>query len=219
MTRVMAQSPARADHGDVFVPLHDGSTALIRPIAPEDAAALRRFHWTLSEDTIRNRFMSAKPNLTSGDTRYLCRVDGVDHVAVVAVDPQRPEAILGVARWVRYPDAPHRAEAAFVVTDRMQGTGVGSALAIALADLALERGITELTGSMLADNLGSENLFRRMAGGDVAVKRMGITNDVTAVLPQRPGRLAAMAARRRMRPGVRTETHRRRHAWRHAVAA
>jgi GNAT superfamily N-acetyltransferase len=187
----------------VLVPLHDGSTAILRPIAPADASLLRRFHSLLSEDTIRNRFLSAKPQLSRGDTRYLCDVDGRDHVAVVAVDPERPEVILGVARWVRYPDRPERAEAAFVVSDRAQGTGLGSALAIALADLAVERGVEELTGSMLSGNLQSEGLFRRM-GGEITVSRMGITNDVTTTLPQQAGRLERLVSSRRMRPGRRT---------------
>jgi acetyltransferase len=191
----------------VLVPLHDGSTAILRPIAPEDASLLRRFHLLLSEDTIRNRFLSAKPQLSRSDTRYLCTVDGHDHVAVVAVDRERPEVILGVARWVRYPDQPTRAEAAFVVSDRAQGTGLGSALAIALADLAVERGVEELTGSMLAGNLQSEGLFRRM-GGEITVRRMGITNDVTTTLPPQAGRLERLVSSRRMRPGRRTATTR-----------
>jgi GNAT superfamily N-acetyltransferase len=193
----------REDDRYVLVPLHDGTTVIVRSIAPEDAPLLRRFHATLSEDTVRNRFLSAKPQLSRSDTRYLCNVDGQDHVAVVALDPQRPEVILGVARWVRYPDEPARAEAAFVVADRAQGTGLGSALAITLADLAVERGVEELTGSMLSGNLQSEGLFRRM-GGDITVRRQGITNDVTTTLPPHTGRVERLVHRRRMRPGRRT---------------
>ena len=187
----------------MLVPLHDGSTAILRPIAAADAPLLRRFHSLLSEDTIRNRFLSAKPQLSRRDSRYLCDVDGQDHVGVVAVDRERPEVILGVARWVRYPDQADRAEAAFVVSDRAQGTGLGSALAIALADLAVERGVDELTGSMLSGNLQSEGLFRRM-GGEITVRRMGITNDVTTTLPRQAGRLERLVSSRRMRPGRRT---------------
>lgn len=193
----------------MLVPLHDGSEVLIRPIAPEDGPLMRRAHRTLSEDTLRNRFLAPKPSLSRGDLGYLTRVDFVDHVAVVAVDPRRPEVLLGIARWVRDPQHPSRAEAAFVVADRAQGTGLGSALAITLADLAVERGVTELTGSMLADNLLSEGLFRRM-GGAVSVSRMGLTNEVLTTLPPATGRLERLASSRRMRPGRRTRDDRRR---------
>jgi acetyltransferase len=188
---------------DVFLPLHDGSRVVIRPIAAEDAPLLRRFHLLLSADTVRDRFLSAKPRLSTSDTRYLTQVDQHDHVALVAFDPARPERLLGVARWVRNPARPTRAEAAFVVADAMQGRGLGSALAIALADRAVEEGVTELMGSMLAGNVASEGLFRRM-GGELSIARAGITNEVTTTLPQQTGRLGRLASSRRMRPGTRT---------------
>ena len=183
----------------VFVPLHDGSEVLVRPIGPQDAALLRRAHRTLSPETVRDRFLGAKPRLSTTDTRYLTNVDQRSHVALIAVDPARPERILGVARWVRDPARPDTAEAAFVVQDERQGTGLGSALAIGLADRAVEEGVGSLSGSMLAGNRASEALFRRM-GGEVTVRRDGITNEVTTTLPAESGRLGRLAASRRMRP-------------------
>ncbi|WP_320669133.1 GNAT family N-acetyltransferase [Patulibacter defluvii] len=182
----------------MLLPLHDGTTVLLRRIVPEDGPLLRRAHRMLSEETVRNRFLSAKPALTSRDVRYLTDVDFVDHVAVVAVDPQRPEAILGVARWIRDPADRSQAEAAFVVADALQGQGLGSALAIALADLAVERGIDALRGSMLAGNRGSEALFRTIGAGELTVARMGITNEVVAPLPAHDDRLERLASRRRL---------------------
>lgn len=187
----------------MFVPLHDGSRILIRPIAAEDAPFLRRAHRLLSPETVRDRFLSAKPRLSGRDVRYLTEVDQHDHVALVAVDPARPERILGVARWVRTSGSGSTAEAAFVVADHLHGVGLGSALAIALADRAVEEGVTSLNGSMLAGNEASEGIFRRM-GGEVTVHRDGITNEVVTTLPPHAGRLTLLAHSRRMRPGRRT---------------
>ncbi|WP_169738357.1 GNAT family N-acetyltransferase [Patulibacter minatonensis] len=187
----------------MFVPLHDGSRVLVRPIAVEDAPLLRRFHGSLSPQSVRDRFLSAKPRLSTNDVRYLTDVDQRTHVALVAVDPARPERLLGVARWVRTQGSGTTAEAAFVVADHLHGAGLGSALAIALADRAVEEGVTSLNGSMLAGNEASEGLFRRM-GGEVEVSRDGITNEVVTTLPPRSGRLALLAHNRRMRPGRRT---------------
>jgi GNAT superfamily N-acetyltransferase len=187
----------------MFVPLHDGSRVLVRPIAVEDAPLLRRFHGSLSPQSIRDRFLSAKPRLSTSDVRYLTDVDQRTHVALVAVDPARPERLLGVARWVRTPGSGDSAEAAFVVADHLHGAGLGSALAIALADRAVDEGVRFLNGSMLAGNEASESLFRRM-GGDVRVSRDGIVNEVVTTLPPRSGRLPLLAYSRRMRPGRRT---------------
>lgn len=187
----------------MFVPLHDGSRVLIRPITAGDSAPLRRFHARLSPQSVRDRFLSSKPRLSSGDVRYLTDVDQQDHVALVAVDPERPERLLGVARWVRDPARPDAAEAAFVVADELHGVGLGSAFAIALADRAVEGGVHELSGSMLAGNAASEGLFRRM-GGAVHVVRCGTTNEVVTTVPAQADRLRRLASSRRMRPGRRT---------------
>lgn len=216
VTRATAAGVPRSDDGYVLVPLHDGSSVLIRGIVPADAPLLRRAHRLMSSDTIRNRYFMPKPTLSAGDLKYLTDVDFVDHVAVVAIDPKRPEAILGVARWIRDPSHPDRAEAAFVVVDRAQGTGVGSALAIALADLAIARGVHTLTGSMLADNRQSEGMFRRM-GGEIEVRRLGTTNEVATTLPRAEDRLRRLAHNRRMRPGRRSSHGARRPA--HAGAS
>lgn len=184
----------------MFVPLHDGSEVLIRPIGPQDAPLLRRAHRVLSARTVRDRFLTAKPRLSGTDVRYLTDVDQHSHVALVAVDRARPERIVGVARWVRDPENPTAAEAAFVVTDPMQGLGLGSALAIGLADRAVEEGVEVLVGSMLAGNASSEALFRRM-GGELTVRHEGITNEVSTTLPAGTGRLARLASSRRMRAG------------------
>ncbi len=195
----------------MLVPLHDGSSVLIRGIAPADAPLLRRAHRMMSSETIRNRYFMPKPTLSPSDLRYFTDVDFVDHCAVVAIDPRRPEAILGVARWIRDPEQPDRAEAAFVVVDRAQGSGVGSALAIALTDLANERGVHTLTGSMLSDNRQSEGMFRRM-GGEMVVHRQGMTNEVVTTLPRASDRLRRLAHNRRMRPGRRSDPGTRRPA-------
>lgn len=187
----------------MLIPLHDGSSVVVRRIAPEDAPLLRRSHGLMSEETVRNRYFMPKPTLSRQDLRYLTDVDFEDHVAVVAVDAKRPEAVLGIARWIRDPKNPTQAEAAFVVVDRAQGSGVGSALAIALADLAVERDVDELTGSMLSGNDRSEGMFRRM-GGDMTVRRRGVTNDVVTTLPRSQDRLGRLAGNRRMRPGRRS---------------
>jgi hypothetical protein len=48
----------------------------IRPMAPEDAAALVRFHERLSDDTTRRRFFTPHPSLSE---RELARFTHVDH--------------------------------------------------------------------------------------------------------------------------------------------
>ena len=101
---------------------------LIRPIRPDDGERLSASHARLSPESRYRRFLSAKPELTGADVRYLVEVDGIDHIALVATQPSLPgEPIVAVARCIRIPGSPDTGEVAIVVADALQGKGVGTA--------------------------------------------------------------------------------------------
>ena len=139
--------------------LRDGTRAAIRPIQPDDKDLLVAGHALLSAETVRRRFLTPKPRLSSSDLRYLTEVDGHDHVALVAVDPANPGTILGVARWVRLAEAPDTAEFAIVVGDPYQRLGLGLVLARALVEAAHEHGVARFTATALSDNEGVRKLI------------------------------------------------------------
>jgi RimJ/RimL family protein N-acetyltransferase len=140
--------------------LADGTRVVLRPIEPADKPRLSRALGRLSQETIRRRFLAAKPRLTSSELRYLTEVDGRNHVAIVAVLADEPDEIAGVARCVRLPDRPDTAEFAIVVGDTRQGRGLGTLLARTLADEARAVGLTRFAASMLEDNLPVRRLMR-----------------------------------------------------------
>jgi RimJ/RimL family protein N-acetyltransferase len=129
----------------------------VRPIRPGDRVALGDGWLALSPETQRRRFLAPKPRLSSAELRYLTEVDGAMHVALVAVD--RRDRIVGVARFVRDVEDPASAEFAVLVGDLFQGHGIGSRLAIALADRARELGVERFTAFMLHDNLPARRLM------------------------------------------------------------
>jgi RimJ/RimL family protein N-acetyltransferase len=142
--------------------LPDGTRVAIRPIEPGDKARLAEGLRRLSQETIRRRFLAAKPRFTSAELRYLTEIDGVDHIALVATDG---DDLVAVARCVRLPDRPDTAEMAIVVGDPYQGRGLGRALATALADAAVAAGIRHFAATMLADNEPARRLMRTIARG------------------------------------------------------
>ena len=140
--------------------LPDGTRILLRPIQPGDKARLSLALGRLSQETIRRRFFAAKPRFTSGELRYLTEVDGHNHIALVALLADDPEAIIGVARCVRLPETPDTAEFAIVVGDPLQGRGLGTLLARELAGAARAAGIRRFAATMLGDN----DAIRRLMG-------------------------------------------------------
>jgi hypothetical protein len=117
-----------------IVELLDGSRITYRAIAPENTAALQRFHHRLSERSVYLRFFGAKPDLSDRKAEYFTNVDGANHFALVALDPEHPEEIIGVVSFDREEDT-DRAEIAAAVEDGWQGRGAGAG-----ADQAPDRG-------------------------------------------------------------------------------
>ena len=106
----------------------------------------------LSDESRRRRFLGAKPRLTDAELRYLTEIDGETHFALVAVQADHLDRVVGVARYVRSATDPVIADAAIVVGDPWQRQGLGRRLAIMMADAARERGIERFSATMLSDN-------------------------------------------------------------------
>ena len=124
--------------------------------------------------------------------RY-AEVDGQNHYAIVAATAARPNALIAVARFVRLPD-PTVAEAAIVVCDAFQGRRLGTVLAERLADAAVERGISSIEASILADNRPAHALMRTIAARLAARGVHDGVEQVVAELPRRPPRAPSPTA-------------------------
>lgn len=143
--------------------LANGMRVLIRPIRSDDKTELQRGLKRLSVETVQKRFLSAKPRFTSSELRYLTEVDGVNHIAMVAVELTFPHRLIGVARAVRMPDQPDLAEWAIVVADPYQGKGLGGRLVAELARAARAQGIRRFSAVMQSDNEAVARLLARTA--------------------------------------------------------
>ena len=143
--------------------LRRGAQVLIRPIVPGDKAKLSAGLRQLSQETVRKRFLAAKPRFSSTELRYLTEVDGSNHIALIAVLAAAPDQLVAVARCVRLPERPDTAEMAIVVGDPWQGQGLGRALSAQLAAAARAAGIRHFSATMLADNAPARGLMRTFA--------------------------------------------------------
>jgi RimJ/RimL family protein N-acetyltransferase len=144
----------------VVFKLDRGARVLVRPIEPGDKEKLVNGLRQLSDESIRKRFLASKPRFTAAELRYLTEVDGINHIALVAVLERDPEQLVAVARCVRLPDRPGTAEMAIVVGDPWQTQGLGRELATRLADAARAVGIRRFAATMLGDNEAARRLMR-----------------------------------------------------------
>jgi acetyl coenzyme A synthetase (ADP forming)-like protein len=137
--------------------LADGTVVSVRAIEPDDAERLVHFHEQLSPESIRMRFFTPHPRLSDAELARFTTVDHHNREALVAL---LDDEIVGVARYDRLPDSTD-AEVAFVVTDRWQGTGVGTLLLDHLAARARAEGIERFVAETLGENRRMAQVFQR----------------------------------------------------------
>ena len=129
--------------------LSDGTTVQLRPIRPDDAAAIVAMHSRFSERTRYLRYFSPYPRIPERDLHRFVNVDHRDREAFVVL---AGDLIVAVGRYERLGPGSPEAEVAFVVEDAYQGRGIGSVLLEHLADAARRYGIVHFVAEVLPAN-------------------------------------------------------------------
>jgi GNAT superfamily N-acetyltransferase len=141
--------------------LPSGVDLPFRLIQPDDVSALQQFHQRLGDQTIYLRFFGSLDEFPEEKAHYFANVDGTDHFALVALDPEDPDQIIALVRYDREPDS-ERAEYAALVEDRWQDQGVGIALTRELIDQAIEKGVRSFYALVMDKNRRMLRLLRHL---------------------------------------------------------
>ena len=152
-------------------PMKGGGLYTIRPIRPDDADMLQALVRGLSDESRYYRFAST---LTELPARMLARYTLIDYdreMALVAVHTPRAssdeargserERIIGVSRFITNPDQTS-CEFSLVVADDFKGQGLGTRLMLSIMDAARTKGLTEIDGLILANNLPMLRLMKSL---------------------------------------------------------
>jgi len=189
--------------------LADGTTVNLREVRPDDADRMLAMWARTSAESRRARFMGPA-TIDAGNVARFVDLDASHQFAVVATRGRGgTERMIGIARYELDDDEPGRAEFAALVEDAEQGRGIGLALVREVAARAAERGITRLSGDILASNTRMLNLVRQLgleyeAGSDGGVVRSdletGVTERFLAVIDDEERAAASAAIARFLRP-------------------
>ncbi|WP_420831997.1 GNAT family N-acetyltransferase [Nocardia huaxiensis] len=166
-----AVPPPPPEHWFADVLASDGGVVRLRPITPDDAEEMERFHSRLSDRTRYLRYFGPYPRMTPKDLYRTTHVDYHDRVGLVV---ELGADIIAVGRYEGLADrpGPRAAEVAFVVADEHQGRGLGSILLEHLAGAAAENDIETFVAEVLAENNAMVQVFRD-AGYQVQRSRDG----------------------------------------------
>ncbi|QOY86674.1 bifunctional acetate--CoA ligase family protein/GNAT family N-acetyltransferase [Paludibaculum fermentans] len=144
----------------------NGETVAIRPIRPEDEPEMVKFHESLSERTVYQRYLQLL-NLSQRTAHdRLTRICYIDYarqmaLAVERTDPKTGEArIIGVGRLQGLIDVPE-AEFSIVISDDFQKLGLGSELLSRLIAIGKAEGVKVITADILAENSAMQKISER----------------------------------------------------------
>ena len=142
---------------EVDAVLRDGHVSQIRPIRPDDKAALVDLFEHTSSESRYFRFFRAKDQLTDKELDYFTEIDYDHRMAFIAfVD----DVVVAVARYDRLVDEPESAEVAFMVADAHQGRGIGTQMLQLMTAHARLHGVTGFEALVLSENGAMLRLFR-----------------------------------------------------------
>jgi acetyl coenzyme A synthetase (ADP forming)-like protein len=140
------------------VVLRTGRTLRIRPIRPEDRAALLDFFGRLSPETLHARFF----NLSSPELALASSPTVVDYDREFGVIAEGSGGIVAVAHYFASNTEQRVAEVAFAIADASQGRGIGTKLLEVLAAAARTHEIDRFDAYVLADNGRMLEVFKGM---------------------------------------------------------
>jgi acetyltransferase len=146
--------------------MRNGETVLIRPIRPEDEPMMVRFHESLSERTVYQRYLQLL-NLTQRTAHErLTRICFIDYARQMALVVERKDATTGETSIVAVGrlqgiSGEAAAEFSIVVADECQKQGLGTELLERLIEIGRQEGVKTITADILAENVAMQKISER----------------------------------------------------------
>jgi len=147
--------------------LKDGTTAIIRPIKPEDEPLLVKFHQTLSDRSVYHRYFAMlgyQQRIAHERLSRLCFIDYDCEMALVAErrDPSTGEPVLlGVGRLSKL-HGTDEGEFAMTISDEWQNHGLGTQLLSMLVQIGRDEGLERISATILTENYDMQRVARKV---------------------------------------------------------
>ena len=158
--------------------LRDGTEIFFRPIKPTDEPALSEMMYSLSEQSVRTRYMTHTMAFPHRDIQRITNIDYLQDVAIVGVVPGiSNEEIVAIAQYFLDPKT-QSAEVAFVVQDEWQRKGMGTFLLDYITQIARQRGVRKFWAKVLPNNEPMLTIFHN-SGYKINITFDGDAYDIT----------------------------------------
>ncbi|HBY62697.1 MAG TPA: acetyl CoA synthetase subunit alpha, partial [Solibacterales bacterium] len=146
--------------------LRNGQSICIRPIRPEDEPMMVKFHETLSDQTVYQRYLQMlklSQRVAHERLMRICFIDYDREIALVAErrNEQGGRELIAVGRLQRL-HGTNDAEFAVVLADAYQNQGLGRELVSRLIQIGREEGVDRVIADILVDNFRMQRICEQM---------------------------------------------------------
>ncbi len=139
--------------------LRDGTEIFFRPVKPTDEAALSEMLYSLSDESVKTRYMAHTVAFPHKDVQRLTNIDYRQDISIVGTVPGASgEQIVAIAQYFLDPKT-RFAEVAFIVQDEWQQKGMGTFLLDYLTQIAKKRGVRRFYAKVLPSNKAMLSIF------------------------------------------------------------
>ncbi len=144
---------------ETYKKTREGVRIFLRPVKISDEELLKDFFYSLSDESMYKRFISARRDMPHERLQEFAVIDYTSEMVIVAIDGSAGmERIVAVGQY-GIDENRHTAEVALVVRDELQNRGIGWELLSYLTYLAKRQGLLGFTAEVLVDNEGMMRLF------------------------------------------------------------
>lgn len=147
-----------------------GLEIMLRPVRLSDEPLLKDFFYSLSDQSIYRRFISARTDMPHERLQEFVVIDYTREMVILAIigDAENP-LVVGVGQY-GIDEQTHTAEVALVVRDDYQNKGIGTEILRYLTYLAKRQGLIGFTAEVLVGNQPMLHLFEK-AGFTIEKRR------------------------------------------------
>ena len=158
--------------------LRDGTEIFFRPVKPTDEPSLSEMLYSLSEESIRTRYMYHTVVFPHREIQRFTNIDYRQDIAIVGIISHvSGEEIVALAQYFLDPKT-RVAEVAFLVQDEWQQKGMGTFLLDYITQIAKQRGVKKFYAKVLPTNEPMLAIFHN-SGYKVNTEFDGYAYDIT----------------------------------------
>lgn len=146
---------------ETFRTTKDGFEIFFRSIKISDETLLKKFFYSLSDESMYKRFISTRKDMPHERLQEFCVVDNTKETVILAImKEENNEIVVGIGQYGIHEGA-HSGQVAFIINEAYQNRGIATELLNYLILLAKRQGLLGFTAEVLVNNSPMLHLFEK----------------------------------------------------------